>query len=198
MSHKDRTVSPPASTRQGPSSEKDKPFHENFQNTETPNDIPPSVIATPDEVRDFITRLLINRRGLPQDHVRRAVAKWTVGSGRELRSYSPSMYLDLFGREDGWIIYHEVKLCIYYEQNKSGGRFDKYITAALVALLEMVFVSVACSTVSVGLSASAIMASIFGGLTCIYACIHCLPRKPESLVEAELRACTKNTTTAPV
>jgi hypothetical protein len=34
------------------------------------------------------------------------------------------MYLDIFGREDGWIIYREVKLCIYCEQNKSSGRFD--------------------------------------------------------------------------
>jgi hypothetical protein len=114
MDHKERTASHAASTRQRLSSEKDLPS----------NDVPPSINATPDEVRDFITRLLINRRGLPQDHVRRAVAKWTVGSGRELRSYTPSMYLDLFGREDGWIIYREVKLSIYCEQNKSSRRFD--------------------------------------------------------------------------
>jgi hypothetical protein len=99
-------------------------LNSNSQNTETPNDVPPAVNATPEEVRDFITRLLINRRGLPQDHVRCAVAKWTVGSGRELRSYTPSMYLDIFGREDGWIIYREVKLCMYCEQNKSSGRVD--------------------------------------------------------------------------
>jgi hypothetical protein len=125
MGHKEDTMSPAASTRQVSSSEKDLPFNENSQSTEAPNDVPPAVNATPDEVRDFITRLLINRRGLPQDHVRRAVAKWTVGSGRELRSYTPSMYLDIFGREDGWIIYREVKLCIYCEQNKSRGRFDR-------------------------------------------------------------------------
>jgi hypothetical protein len=125
MDHKERTVSPTASMRQKPSSEKDLPSDDKFQNTEVPNDVLPSVNATPDEVRDFITRLLVNRRGFPQDHVRRAVAKWTVGSGQELRSYSPSMYLDLFGREDGWIIYREVKLCIYREQNKSSGRFDR-------------------------------------------------------------------------
>ena len=124
MAYKERTVSPAASTRQRLSSEKDLPFNINFQNTEASNDVPPSVNATPEEVRDFITRLLINRRGLPQDHVRRAVAKWTVGSGRELRSYTPSMYLDIFGREDGWIVYREVKLSIYCEQNKSSRRFD--------------------------------------------------------------------------
>jgi hypothetical protein len=125
MDHKERTASHAASTRQRLSSEKDLPSNDNPQNTEAAsNDVPPSVNATPDEVRDFITRLLINRRGLPQDHVRRAVAKWTVGSGRELRSYTPSMYLDIFGREDGWIIYREVKLSIYCEQNKSSRCFD--------------------------------------------------------------------------
>lgn len=126
MAHKEQTVSPAASTRQRHSSQKDMPFNENVHTIkEGPKDVPPSVNATPDEVRDFMARLLINRRGLPQEHVRRAVAKWTVGSGHELRSYSPSMYLDLFGREDGWIVYREVKLCMYREQEKSSGRFDK-------------------------------------------------------------------------
>jgi hypothetical protein len=133
MGHKEDTTSPAASTRQVSSSEKDLPFNENSQSTEAPNDVPPAVNATPDEVRDFITRLLINRRGLPQDHVRRAVAKWTVGSGRELRSYTPSMYLDIFGREDGWIIYREVKLCIYCEQNKSRGRLTDVSFGAFIS-----------------------------------------------------------------
>jgi hypothetical protein len=70
------------------------------------------------------------------------------------------------------------------------------IPAALVALLEMVLVSVARSTVSAALSATAIMASILGGIAFVYACFHCLPQKPGSVIEEELRACTKSTTTA--
>jgi hypothetical protein len=118
MNFKDRSGSPSGSTRDGSSAEENLPLYEEFQHTEANTDIPPSKKATPDEVRDFITRLLINQRGLPQDYVRRAAAKWTIGSGQELRSYSPSMYLDIFGREDGWIIFREVKLCIYREQEK--------------------------------------------------------------------------------
>lgn len=217
MAHEEHTVSPAASTRQIHSSEKDLLFSEDSQNTEAHDDVPPSVNATPDEVRDFITRLLTNRRGLPQEHVRRAVAKWIVGSGQELRSYSPSMYLDLFGREDGWIIYREVKLCMYREQKKSSGGYEPCefcstffsgnssvfrliwlldIITVLVVLLEMVFVSVARSNkVSDGLKASAIMASIFGGVACLLACFHCLPEEPGHLIEDELRSCTKRTAT---
>jgi hypothetical protein len=70
------------------------------------------------------------------------------------------------------------------------------ICASLVALLEMVLVSVACSTVSAALSATAIMASLLGGIACVWACSDCLPQEPGSVIEEELRACTKNTTTA--
>jgi hypothetical protein len=55
---------------------------------------------------------------------------------------------------------------------------------------------VACSTVSAELKATAIMASVLGGIACVYACSHCLPQEPGSVIEEELRACTKNTTTA--
>ena len=119
MSLKERSDSPAGSPRQSLTAEENLPLYEAFHHTDADWTTPPSKKASPDEVRDFIARLLIHQRGLPQDYVRRAAAKWTIGSGQELHSYSPSMYLDIFGREDGWIIYREVKLCIYREQNKS-------------------------------------------------------------------------------
>ena len=70
----------------------------------------PSTRATPDQVRSFLTHILVNKRDLPLDHVRHTVARWRVGTGLELRNYSPAMYLDIFGREDGWVIYREVRL----------------------------------------------------------------------------------------
>ena len=70
------------------------------------------------------------------------------------------------------------------------------IPAALVAVLEMVLVSVARSTVSAALSATAIMASMLGGIAFVYACSHCFPQRPGSVIEEELRACTKSTTAA--
>ena len=30
------------------------------------------------------------------------------------------MYLDIFGREDGWVVYKEAKLCIVHEKGKKG------------------------------------------------------------------------------
>jgi uncharacterized membrane protein YqjE len=70
------------------------------------------------------------------------------------------------------------------------------IPAALVVLLETTLVSVACSTFSAALTATAIMASVFGGIACIWTCFQCLPQEPSSSIEEELRACTKKTTTA--
>lgn len=121
MSSKERHVSPAGSPRPSSAAEENLPLYEEFHHTDADWTTPPSKKASPDEVRDFITRLLIHQRGLPQDYVRRAVAKWTIGSGQELHSYTPSMYLDIFGREDGWVIYREVKLCIYREENKKPG-----------------------------------------------------------------------------
>jgi len=93
-------------------SDENLPLYDEFEYSPTNEDALPSSRATPDQVRSFLTQLLINKRDLPLDHVRRAVARWRIGTGLELRSYSPAMYLDIFGREDGWVIYREVRLLI--------------------------------------------------------------------------------------
>lgn len=79
---------------------------------------PPAPRATPDEVRDFLVRLLINTRGLHVDQARRIASRWKNGTGRELKSYPPLMYSDIFGLEDGWIVYKEAKLCILKFDNE--------------------------------------------------------------------------------
>lgn len=97
------------------------PTYEQFQSSSTQSpDSPPETTATPDEIRDFLTRLLISKRGLTSDHASRISSKWTIGNGKELRSYPPSMYLDIFGREDGWVVYKEAKLCIVNEEKQKG------------------------------------------------------------------------------
>lgn len=92
------------------------PLYESFQEAEKDStnntDTLPDPKASPDAVRDYLTTLLTEKRNLQIDHVRRVVSKWTVGTGQELRSYPPAMYLNLFGREDGWMVYKEVKLII--------------------------------------------------------------------------------------
>lgn len=111
------------------------PLYEEFQHTEGQGSTLPNKQATPDEVRQFLAHLLLDKRNLPLDHVRRTVAKWNVGSGHELRSYSPSMYLDIFGREDGWVIYREVRLAIEHESRTKGSFAKRYAARTFANLL---------------------------------------------------------------
>lgn len=76
----------------------------------------PRPSATPDQVRDYLSRLLKSKRELPEDYVRRVVARWQTGTGMELRMYTPSMYLNVFGKEDGWIVYWEVRLVLLKQE----------------------------------------------------------------------------------
>lgn len=113
-----------SSPRKSPKSSLDEehlPLYEEFQEDAASADTLPEAKATPGEVREFIANLLVTERNLSVDYARRAAAKWTVGSGRELRSYTPSMYLDIFGREDGWIIYREVHLIILHDHKRQQG-----------------------------------------------------------------------------
>ncbi|KAI6853536.1 hypothetical protein KC365_g16176 [Hortaea werneckii] len=82
----------------------------------------PNEDATPDQVRDFIFELLTTKRNLHVDHARRIAAKWTIGNGKEMRTYPPSIYGDIFGFENGWIVYKEVHvaLCMAIRKKSRG------------------------------------------------------------------------------
>lgn len=82
-----------------------------------PNTLPASQ-ASPEDVRQFIISVLVSRRQLPIDYARYVAARWHIGSGLELRTYPASMYSELFGSEDGWIIYKEIKPMIDGESQK--------------------------------------------------------------------------------
>lgn len=62
----------------------------------------PDEDATPDKVRDYLMQLLVTKRALATDHAQCIADRWTIGTGKELRSYTPDMYFEVFGREDGW------------------------------------------------------------------------------------------------
>ncbi|THZ55025.1 hypothetical protein D6C86_08955 [Aureobasidium pullulans] len=64
---------------------------------------PPLPTASPSEVRAFITELLILTRNLPAQHAKDIADKWHLGTGRELTTYPPSVYADIFGSEDAWM-----------------------------------------------------------------------------------------------
>ncbi|KAH0360997.1 hypothetical protein KCU65_g9024, partial [Aureobasidium melanogenum] len=78
----------------------------------------PEEEATPDEVREFLNKLLVQNRGLHPDHARRVASKWTLGTGRELTTYPPQLYAEIFGLEDAWMVYKEAKLFMRMEKKK--------------------------------------------------------------------------------
>merc|ERR1712070_1370109 len=94
------------------------PLCAEFEDSTVTSGALPRPSATPDEVRDYLSRLLKSKRDLPEDHVRRVVARWQTGTGMALRMYTPSMYLNVFGREDGWIVYWEVRLVLLKQDKK--------------------------------------------------------------------------------
>ena len=75
----------------------------------------PNAAASPDEVRLFISYLL-REQEIPQSDVKEIAAHWKIGRGREMRSYDPTIYFELFGAEYGWILYREIKLRIHQEK----------------------------------------------------------------------------------
>lgn len=95
------------------------PLYVELQYSEGVGNVPPPAKASPLEVSDFLIHLLIDSRGLSTDEARRVAALWTRGTGQELRSYPPAMYFEIFGKEDGWIVYKEVHLAIHREKNQS-------------------------------------------------------------------------------
>jgi hypothetical protein len=76
----------------------------------------PGLTAKPTEIREYLTRLLTDKHGLQEDEANRVVAGWKIGSGQELRQYGAAMYLDIFGRKHGWILFREVKMCVRRER----------------------------------------------------------------------------------
>lgn len=75
--------------------------------------------ATSAEVRNYLASFLKTQHGLSNDHVQRLVSRWTVGRGYELRSYTAQMYLDIFGRDVGWVLYRDIMLEAYRTRRKT-------------------------------------------------------------------------------
>lgn len=77
----------------------------------------PNAKAGPQEVRDFLVDAM-QSRGAGIDHARRVAARWTLGTGRDLRAYPVAMYRDIFGAEDGWAVCMEAKTLLYREKRE--------------------------------------------------------------------------------
>lgn len=115
-----------ATAQQGASSRKNSlseleeglPLYAELQYTESQSDVVPHAKASPMGVSEFLIHLLTDSRDMSTDGARRLAALWTKGTGQELRSYSPAMYFEIFGTEDGWIVYREVHLAIHREKSR--------------------------------------------------------------------------------
>jgi hypothetical protein len=124
MSFPNAKTTSAAPSREG-SLDENLPLYEEFQYSDQHGNALPSAKATPAEIVDFLVHLLVST-DMPVDQARRVAAKWTRGSGQELRSYPPAMYFEIFGKEDGWIIYREVRMALHNEKNK--GIWYRYCT----------------------------------------------------------------------
>lgn len=87
----------------------------------------PPPTANSSEVRDYLTSLLKNKHKLSDDHAHRIAARWTtIGTGRELRNYKAQKYLSVFGQDDGWVLYSDIKLEVYREAWKEKSFLQKH------------------------------------------------------------------------
>lgn len=101
------------------SSDENMPLYEKPQSADVQlNTIPPPN-ATSTEIREYLASVLKTKHGLSHDQVQRLVARWTVGRGYELRSYTAQMYLDIFGRDVGWVLYRDIQLEIFRTRRKT-------------------------------------------------------------------------------
>lgn len=108
----------PSSSEAQPKDEEHLPVYHRSEQAD-PNTLPASQ-ASPEEVRQFIISVLVSRRQLPIDYAQCVAARWNIGCGLELRTYPASMYSELFGSEDGWILYKEIKPMIDGASQKKG------------------------------------------------------------------------------
>lgn len=72
----------------------------------------PKAAAPPEEVRLFIAYLL-QEQGVPRSDAQEVATRWKIGRGREMGTYDPTIYFEIFGAEYGWILYREIKLRIH-------------------------------------------------------------------------------------
>lgn len=92
------------------------PNRDSSESTSPNHSLLPARDASPELIRLFLTHLLTTTRGLELSHADTIASCWKIGKGQELRSYPPAMYLEIFGMEDGWVVYREVRLCVLREE----------------------------------------------------------------------------------
>jgi hypothetical protein len=109
-------TTPTGSPRNSSSLDEGLPLYEELQYSDHHDDALPHATATPTEVAHFLLQLLVLTEAMSLDQGRRVAARWTKGTGQELLSYPPMMFFEIFGTEDGWIVYRETKMAVHVER----------------------------------------------------------------------------------
>ncbi|KAH6882082.1 hypothetical protein BKA58DRAFT_372699 [Alternaria rosae] len=153
----------------------------------------PEPDAPPADIREFLTGILAVSRRLSHEHASAIANKWKLGTGRELREYPPKMYLEIFGPEEGWCVYREVKTRLL--SKKDQGALPRDTRAFLIGASIFFMVSAyylipafCSSSRALPLRAMAFVAfSLFGGggLICGVAAVQS-PRTVDEQVEQDL------------
>ncbi|KAI5268134.1 hypothetical protein E4T47_07869 [Aureobasidium subglaciale] len=159
-----------------------------YQPSASPKLAPPDAEATPNEVREFLEKLLIENRGLKQEQAKDVAAKWTLGTGRDLVKYPVAMYNEIFGLEAGWMVYKEVKLAEAVEKLDNSAHQTILGGLIAVAILEGFLIMLAVLVSKSPIKTFLIVMSAIGGIFCVLVLIDCIadsmgPRREERKVD---------------
>jgi hypothetical protein len=89
-------------------------------------------------VRKFIADLLVATRDLPENEARAIADNWKLGTGDELWTYPTHMFKHLFGVEEGWTVYREVKVIAeraWLEERKANPQNDTILRERLTLIV---------------------------------------------------------------
>ncbi|GAB7322554.1 hypothetical protein MBLNU13_g03474t1 [Cladosporium sp. NU13] len=153
----------------------------------------PRPAAPPEEVRLFIAYFL-QEQGIPQSDTQDVAARWKIGRGREMGSYDPTIYFEIFGAEHGWILYREVKVRIHVEKRrKFAYKYgSELFTTGLVGFTaSMVYIRL-CETSDLSLHL-AIFAAFIGAVALfVWVIVILINGTTKANIESDLRDCRKS------
>jgi hypothetical protein len=165
------------------------PLYEDTESGPSSDLSPPSETATPDDVRVYIISVMC-ARGIGLDHARRVAAHWTLGTGRELRQYPATMFKEIFGPEDGWVVYKETRVPYYREERKKPDHTRSILASFLAADVIFLIMMVIFVMTDVG-GGFPIILGMFGFFPLIPLLVVVLTfkkNKPEDQAEDELKS----------
>ncbi|KAM0692192.1 hypothetical protein Q7P36_008393 [Cladosporium allicinum] len=170
-------------------------FTKKGKKSKTPKIPVPTRKATPEEIRTFLAALLTAQNSQFADDTTKCdeiVSDWKIGGGVEVRQYGPAMYLEMFGREYGWILYREVRMSIRKESNILLRR-PLYTSLIASFLLEVLTVTLLVHLdLDEGVEVVVILASVAAFLTLFVSLIIlCAGNSPAKIIERDLRNCSK-------